>query len=185
MENLINWCNTNGGFLSAILSVVTLIISIVAIWVSISVSRKQNRIALFEKRATLHSKFVQIKNFRDSLNLQGLPPGMLYTQDVWAGVYLSFFFNTHSASVPSDAFQKMTTCLEILNLYCNELQSTKYLFQLDLEALNEINSLCENYQHFVSDLLTSGNMDYLEKFKNSSDTLFKNTIPKIEKQMKI
>ena len=79
----------------------------------------------------------------------------------------------------------MTTCLEILNLYCNELQSTKYLFQLDLEALNEINSLCENYQHFVSDLLTSGNMDYLEKFKNSSDTLFKNTIPKIEKQMKI
>ena len=172
MENLINWCNTNGGFLSAILSVVTLIISIVAIWVSISVSRKQNRIALFEKRATLHSKFVQIKNFRDSLNLQGLPPGMLDTQDVWAGVYLSFFFNTHSASVPSDAFQKMTTCLEILNLYC-------------IEALNEINSLCENYQHFVSDLLTSGNMDYLEKFKNSSDTLFKNTIPKIEKQMKI
>ena len=73
MENLINWCNTNGGFLSAILSVVTLIISIVAIWVSISVSRKQNRIALFEKRATLHSKFVQIKNFANCNNKLDTP----------------------------------------------------------------------------------------------------------------
>lgn len=59
---MIECLNNNQGFISAILSMVGLFISGVAIWISISVSKKQNRIALFDK------KFEVYKELQDYFN---------------------------------------------------------------------------------------------------------------------
>lgn len=50
INNIINWCNTNQGFMSAALSLFAVFVSVVAVWISIRGTRKQNSIALFEKR---------------------------------------------------------------------------------------------------------------------------------------
>lgn len=50
MNDIIEWLNSNQGFMSAILSIIGVIISFIAICISISSSRQQNRIALFDKR---------------------------------------------------------------------------------------------------------------------------------------
>ena len=43
-------CNNNQGFLSALLAIVSISLSVVAICISISTAKQQNKIALFEKR---------------------------------------------------------------------------------------------------------------------------------------
>ena len=50
IQCMIQWTNSNQGFASVMLSVVTILLAIIAIWVSISTSKMQNKIALFEKR---------------------------------------------------------------------------------------------------------------------------------------
>ncbi|MBN2284903.1 MAG: hypothetical protein JXI43_00540 [Tissierellales bacterium] len=53
---MIEWFNNNQGFMSAILSIVGVIISVVAIWISINVSKKQNRIALFDRKYDVYKE---------------------------------------------------------------------------------------------------------------------------------
>ncbi len=69
---MIECLNNNQGFISGILSIVGLFISGVAIWISISVSKKQNRIALFDK------KFEVYKELQDYFNgPKGWPKAVL------------------------------------------------------------------------------------------------------------
>ena len=53
LMNFIHWCNENSGFFSLILSVIAIIISIIAI-------RAQNKGVLFDKRATVYYKTYEI-----------------------------------------------------------------------------------------------------------------------------
>lgn len=50
----IKWCNCNQGFLSAILTIISFILSVIAIWISISTAKRQNKIALLEKRQQVY-----------------------------------------------------------------------------------------------------------------------------------
>jgi len=67
---LVNYCNDNQGFMSAVLALFAVIVSIIAIWISISTTKKQNKIALFEKRYQAYymmSIFLtNIRHYRDS-----------------------------------------------------------------------------------------------------------------------
>ena len=45
-ENIIAWCNTNNGFVSAVLALIT---ALAAIFIPVHIARKQNKIALFEE----------------------------------------------------------------------------------------------------------------------------------------
>ena len=53
---MIEWVNSNQGFMSAILSIVGVIVSSLAICISINVSKKQNRIALFDRKFDVYKK---------------------------------------------------------------------------------------------------------------------------------
>ena len=50
MQEVIIWCNSNQGFISAILSILAILISFIAVLCTICSTKRQNRIALFEKR---------------------------------------------------------------------------------------------------------------------------------------
>lgn len=50
----IQWCNGNQGFLSAILTIISIFLSVIAICISISTTKRQNKIALFEKRQRVY-----------------------------------------------------------------------------------------------------------------------------------
>lgn len=55
---IIDWCNENDGFLSAILAVL-------AIFVPFRIAHTQNRIALFEKRLECYQQLIALKGFAD------------------------------------------------------------------------------------------------------------------------
>ena len=57
----IDWSNQNQGFLSAIFAFTALLASVVAIWVAINTARKQNRIALYEKRVAVFNELIKIQ----------------------------------------------------------------------------------------------------------------------------
>ncbi len=47
---IIEWLNNNQGFVSAILTILTVAISVIAIFITVTTTKKQNRIALLDKR---------------------------------------------------------------------------------------------------------------------------------------
>lgn len=64
----IEWCNTNEGFASIAISTVSVITAIVALCISNSIAKKQNRISLFEKRLECYQKLMILKEFSDFAN---------------------------------------------------------------------------------------------------------------------
>lgn len=81
---MINWFNCNQGFMSAILSFISLFVSVIAIWISIKSTNKQNRIELFDKKYDIYKS---LENYFESLKgnpkaiLHFLHPGMKFEND--------------------------------------------------------------------------------------------------------
>ena len=65
---MIEWCNINEGFASVIISAISVIIAIVAIFISFLTARKQNKIVLFEKRFECYQRLMELKRFSDFAN---------------------------------------------------------------------------------------------------------------------
>ncbi len=55
--NIIKFFNTNEGFISAILSTLSILFSIIAVIISTSISKKQTQVMLFERRLKIYSEF--------------------------------------------------------------------------------------------------------------------------------
>lgn len=60
LENIIAWCNTNNGFVSAVLALIT---ALAAIFIPVHIARKQNKIALFEANLKCYGSLNSIKSF--------------------------------------------------------------------------------------------------------------------------
>ena len=60
LENIIAWCNTNNGFVSAVLALIT---ALAAIFIPVHIARKQNKIALFEANLKCYGSLISIRSF--------------------------------------------------------------------------------------------------------------------------
>ena len=60
LKNIIAWCNTNNGFVSAVLALIT---ALAAIFIPVHIARKQNKIALFEANLKCYGSLNSIKSF--------------------------------------------------------------------------------------------------------------------------
>lgn len=60
LENIIAWCNTNNGFVSAVLALIT---ALAAIFIPVHIARKQNKIALFETNLKCYRSLNALKSF--------------------------------------------------------------------------------------------------------------------------
>ena len=65
---IVNWFNTNQGFSYSLLSLLTLFFSIIAIVIAIQTTRKQSKIALFDRRRKV---FINIQDIVRKLVNQG------------------------------------------------------------------------------------------------------------------
>ena len=85
---MIEWFNNNQGFMSAILSIVGVIISVVAIWISINVSKKQNRIALFDRKFDVYKELQVYFNgplvWPKAISVFLMPESNLKSDNAWA-----------------------------------------------------------------------------------------------------
>lgn len=85
---MFDWANNNQGLMSAILSIMGVIVSVIAICISINVSRKQNRIALFDKKfeiyKALEEYFNSSKGWPKAVNKFLIPSSSLPSDNAWA-----------------------------------------------------------------------------------------------------
>ena len=65
MTSIIQWCNANQGFISALLSLVAVL---AAIGIPAFIAHRQNKIALFEKRFEVLKIVNKIKLFSDEIS---------------------------------------------------------------------------------------------------------------------
>lgn len=63
INNIVIWCNQNEGFLSAILASASLVVSGVALYISVHMERKQYKNALYEKKLAVLKKIDELMRF--------------------------------------------------------------------------------------------------------------------------
>ena len=73
---MIDWCNTNTGFMSALLSFTSVVLSLVAIWFSFRIGENQVKATLFDKKLKLFSavnriykQCIQLSKIKDKASL--------------------------------------------------------------------------------------------------------------------
>lgn len=62
---VIDFCNQNNGFLSAVLSVVSALMALIAIYISVLTARRQEKLSLYDKRIELYTHIKKICLFLD------------------------------------------------------------------------------------------------------------------------
>ena len=60
---IVEFCNSNSGFISAVLATLSFVLSAVAIFISVQTSTHQAQISLLEKRFDIYSKIQKICSF--------------------------------------------------------------------------------------------------------------------------
>lgn len=172
MNEIILWCNVNEGFLSAVLSLITVV---VAIGVPLYIARRQDRIALFEKRHSFLSMLIKCSSFARSIN------------NIQTNLEVQMFFivaitNRQLEKDDPQTIQKMT--IELLCELKNILDEGEFLFSFDttcytkplvssLFALTTIKESHDNFWTFYSD------------FMNAEKNVTENLIPKVKKELRL
>ena len=65
IQNLIEWCNQNSDFLSLLVSIITVIVAVMAIYVPSKIAKRQDKIALYSKRFLCYEHFKVLKEFSE------------------------------------------------------------------------------------------------------------------------
>lgn len=63
MQEIISWLNTNSGFASLLVASASAVVAVIAVIVSVCISKKQNKIALYEKRFECYQKIGALLNY--------------------------------------------------------------------------------------------------------------------------
>ena len=172
---VIDWCNANQGFLSAILSIITIALSFLAIYFSRKESKKQNKIALFEKRTDLLKQLHELKEF--------------FT---WLQLYKNALTGDNLARRKKAI--KMISPDEITMKWYYDFQNAKFIVGRSLVSnidriLNFTDILLKNYRIFKEDTERDNiKKDEIETVFSEIDAIentINETIKKIEKKIEI
>ena len=73
-SNMLTFLNQNSGAVSGVIALLALIVSIVAIFLTVSANRNQMKLALLDERYTVYSRFSQLVEMVNILTCKGLTP---------------------------------------------------------------------------------------------------------------
>lgn len=160
-----------------LLSIASIALSIVAIYISLSVAENQNRISLFEKRFEVYQVFKsltsnsvsahntldeQIWPLFDDITDEATENAQCF--DVYVNLldFLGLDIDVNYDLLPEDQY---VIVVAAANEYCIKLDSAKYLFDLSENEKEQIDQLIEEFRNFTSSnyIFYSGE----EKFKEN------------------
>lgn len=130
--NIVTWCNENQGFLSAILAVTSIFISIVALYLSSKTDKKQRANALYEKRLTALSLIDELMEYVTCLEL-----------------YKTRIYNLNAQSIKKAIH--IIAAVEIKMQWVYEFKKTKFIVgenersSVD-DISNKVSELLRNYR---------------------------------------
>jgi len=175
------WLIENEGFIS----IIAVLISLIAIGISIYIANRQNKIGLFEKRYEVYKKYIELKTVREGLNITTSPPGMEDNPIHWRGLYIrivlskgSFEGNTYDVPIELRLIQQIKEDIALL-------EQINYLFPLKKDDKVSVNALVTGYEHFFKALIdhTLSIKEAKESFINTFDKHFPEVIKLIEKNL--
>lgn len=88
---MIDWCNANIGFMSAILSFASVLLSLVAIWFSFRIGMNQVKATVFDKKLDLFSEMNSI--YKQCLRLSQIKLDASFNQKLFQSGCILFFQN--------------------------------------------------------------------------------------------
>lgn len=173
----------------------TLLLSVIAVIIAVSTARRQNRIALFEKRD--HT----FKYLKDMINTWACLCEMVRDCKDFAdfGKFVSIyaFFHTEYDSISCDASPTKLVCSSIIQIVKNrnleELERTPLLFKVSSITEEKIKILLSVNNHLSSklhELITDNKLnsvDVRKGFKTVEDTFYENMdfVYELKKQVSI
>lgn len=140
METFINWCNTNQGFVSAILALTSIALSIIAIIVSINVAKipfkKKIAVAFYTNLGVGLSSGVEFYSV-EATNIGNRVikvsfVGVAYKEKGWKKLFNTAIPNT--ANVMLDINESISTQYEINQLNQLAIEKTLYAIAIDIEG---------------------------------------------------
>lgn len=192
---LVELCNNNQGFISAILTIGSLLLSVIAIIISLSISKGQVQAQLLERRINVYSNVKEVYTIAKEL-LEKTKGNYSYYRKMGLITAILFLYNSNEYNTAvklMDLYQEIKkreaegndkndeylnlleecvdTNIEMLNYESSinkELENLKtYLHLLYSKDVNEsLVRLIENYQEFRKDLWDLDEKKLEERFNN-------------------
>ena len=174
MKAFIQWCNENQGFLSAILSAVAVF---AAISIPAFIARRQNKIALFEKKYEAYSeilKFICFANQLEGLKFIKHPSDRVHVSQVFDAMKKPNAILYSMSIIFGFKYEESIGQNEKLQLFLSEIKrsehriySSLFLFSnLESSIIERMISTCQDFIYYVinvsrnlADLAVSGGDD--------------------------
>lgn len=154
---MFEWFNNNQGSMSAILSLIGLSLSFVAICISINVSRKQNKIALFQNKFEIYKV---LRNWHISISIYPI------AFNNFLGLYSGSLLNKELHQIIDEILE--TAGYLFSKPVLNKLQKVKYNFE-------ELEGLDSSIEAYLSDFKTKYGQEMFAAFREELSNYF--TVP--------
>lgn len=191
MERIINWLTNEQGsiVLDYALVLVPIIVSCIAIAISVKTAKKQNKIALFDKRFEAYANLLKLKAFADILkrtecsfeptaiakaNPQNIDGEKGRRCSEVLSNFQAFFYNGDKKPDGVNVARVMLYTVRTLELSVQTLPMlySKVLRKNGMDANKEITEIFESLAAFISSLIScdSNNEKYRVEFVEKMDT---------------
>lgn len=162
IPKIINWCNENYGFITAILTVISISLSMIAVFTSIKFSKVQIQTSMFEYR---HSVYVEIERIYDICKK--------FCKDENRGNYIS---NRRYSSILlfKVCSEEFRTCEKMLQIEKDIIKGDKDIEKLKLEFLTLGNKMVpdiERESQLIHKIKSGFYLLYPEEYHESVTTL--------------
>lgn len=171
--------------MNLIISIVALLLSGVAMIISLCVARKQNKIGLFQCRYEVYKKFKELKKFNDSiLKVETLPPSV----DEWKQIYMMLFFARNNTYISGDSIDGIGIAVGQIEEDKDILNRYEFLFKSNINT-EHFRKIIDSYYRFAGSIFleqTSRQIDENKKvFLEAVDESYDTIMSLMDKQIRI
>lgn len=167
--NIINFLNENAGAISGVVAVLALLVSIIAIFLSLATNRSQLRLSLFSERYTVYNRFAQLIDLVDILTDKSFTmKGKLY---IWNVTFFGMKTDSSELGAKILNYDEQLSELEIDSAEFKEVQQLRQKcasekFLLDLSSYAKDKELLFKSRLLFSDEIT----EYIAEFLGMYDS---------------
>lgn len=173
--------NNDENILNFVLTLTTILISAIALWISIRNASKQNKIALFEHRYEIYRKITEIGDLKPGLEVNVLPPGFPNDRQVWNSFYISLLLSNEQSKV-QNANDSVIRIMLLLKDNEEMLSRANLLFKMKKHEKKTFDDFVEAYNEFTRQLLIAE--EDLDIKKKKLKTSFEKDYPVIIEMMR-
>lgn len=159
-----------------LLVIVPILVSIVAIFISIATAKKQNKIALFEKKYNSLIQIHTIASFANSIKDNNNLSSKLIL------VLFDAYWGTDISNISGTETQRAIRAKSQISLIKTQVSQAQFLFKQDLSV--DLNVMGELFHKVVMDAIgNDSSNETINEFCELCDNFYKNDFPKMKEKL--